>query len=313
MDRDLLHHLPVIVSVARLGGFAAAAMELGMSASAVSHAVRVVEQRLGTRLFARTTRSVALTEAGEHFVAAISPALENVGEALERQKAASGSITGTLKISTPRIAFPLALTNLLVRLASRHAALTVETVSDEALVDIVGEGFDAGIRLGGMIAQDMVAVRLTPPFQAIMVATPDYLERHGTPATIAALTEHRCIGYRHVTGGDIYAWELLDADEIVSVALSGPVRVSDQTTARDLALAGIGIAYLFAPLVRGDIAAGRLRQILPATAIEEPGLYLYYPRGASAMPKLRAFLEAARENLRSDNPHADDPDATPAA
>lgn len=308
MDRDLLQHLPIIISVARLGGFAAAAMELGMSASAVSHAVRVVEQRLGTRLFARTTRSVALTEAGEHFIAAIRPALESVAETLERQKAASGSITGTLRISTPRIAFPLALTDILARLSRRHAALTVETVSDEALVDIIAGGFDAGIRLGGMIAQDMIAMRLTPPFQAIMVGAPDYLERHGVPATIAALPEHRCIGYRHITGGDIYAWELQDAGEILSVTIDGSVRVSDQTAARDLALAGIGIAYLFEPLVRGDIAEGRLRRILPATAIEEPGLYLYYPRGASQMPKLRAFLDAARENLR-----AGDPGAAPAA
>jgi DNA-binding transcriptional LysR family regulator len=294
MDRDLLAHLPIVISVARRRGFAAAAAELGMSPSAVSHAVRTVEDRLGEPLFARTTRSVALTEAGARFLAGVAPALEDIDKAIEGLAAERGEVTGLLRINAPRNALDMGLTPILLQLAQKHPRLTVELHADDAFVDIVAEGFDAGVRLGEAVQQDMVAVRLTPPFKAILVASEAYLAARGAPRTIADLHAHNCIGYRFVGSGGIYDWELNDGDKMVAIKTEGTIRVTDSTHARDLALAGLGVAYLFEPLVRRHIREGRLKWLLPASAIEEDGLFLYYPRRASLAPKLRAFVDAVK-------------------
>lgn len=297
MDRELLAHFPIVLAVARQGGFAAAAAVLGMSPSAVSHAVRTVEERLGQPLFARTTRSVALTEAGERFVAEVGPALAAVGESIERIRGRSGQLEGVLRINAPGLALPLALIPVLAAMSRLHPRLTVEVTSDEGLVDIIAGGFDAGVRLGEMIAQDMVAVRLTPPFQAIMVASPSYLQARPPLRILADLALHNCIGYRLRTSGAVYAWDLQEEGRELSVEVSGSVRVTDALQARELALAGIGIAYLFEPLVRSELRTGRLTQVLPAASIQEPGLFLYFPRHGSQAPRLRAFIDVIRATL----------------
>jgi DNA-binding transcriptional LysR family regulator len=297
MDRDLLIHLPVILAVARRAGFAAAASELGMSPSAVSHAVRLVEERLGVPLFARTTRSVALTEAGRALVEAAAPALRDIGERVERIRAAKGRVGGLLRLNVPNMALPI-LTPVVGEMAKRFPGVTVEIYADDAIVDIVAAGFDAGARLGEMIAEDMIATRLTPPFAAIIVASPAYLAARGRPKSIADLKDHNCVAYRMITGGGLYRWELVDDGRDVTVERSGSTIVNHTLYARDLALAGVGLVYLFEPLVRADIAAGRLTQVLPETALEEPGLFLYYPKRAAMAPKLRAFIDTARDVLR---------------
>jgi DNA-binding transcriptional LysR family regulator len=294
MDRDLLPHLAVAIVVGRRGGFAAAAAELGMTASAVSHAVRVVEERIGQPLFARTTRSVALTEAGAALLATAEPALADIGDQLERIRAFKGEASGLLRINTPRLAIPMALTPIVAAMAMKHPAVTVELFADDALVDIVGQGFDAGVRLGEMIAQDMIAVRLTPPFRTIMVASPEYLTRRGTPVDLTALSLHNCIGFRMMKSGAEYQWEVVEAGVEKAIATRGSVIVTDPLQARDLALAHVGIAYMFEPLVRADITEKRLFSILPETGVEEPGLFLYFPKRASMAPKLRAFIDIIR-------------------
>jgi len=299
MDRSLLAHLPIVMAVHRRGGFSAAANELGMSTSAVSHAVQSVEASLGQPLFARTTRSVRLTEAGAAFVGVLGPALAEISGAVDDIGAARGRVGGTLRINAPRTALPIAVTPLLAEMARRHPELTVEITGDDGLADIVAGGYDAGIRLGHTVAQDMVAVRLTPPFKAIMVASPGYLAVHGEPRAIAELGEHNCIGYRFVTSGAVYDWDLRERGRNLSASVKGSVRVTDAGYARELALAGLGIGYLFEPLVRADLQAGLLRHILPRTAVEEPGLFLYFPRRAAQAPKLRAFIDLARERLES--------------
>ncbi len=298
MDRDLLGHLSVVLAVARRRGFTAAARELGLSPSAVSHAVKTLEDRLGTPLFARTTRSLALTAAGAALIASVGPAFTEVGEAVERLRAESGRVSGLLRLNVPRVALPIAITPVLARLAARHPDLVVEVATDDALTDIVAAGFDAGVRLGEMIALDMVAVRLTAPFQAVMVASPAYVRSHGEPAAIDDLRRHNCIGFRLIASGGIYAWELRDGGRDVSVDVRGTALVTDPLYALDLARAGIGIAYVFEPLARADLAARTLARILPRSAIEEPGLFLYFPRRAAETPKLRAFIDTAREVLR---------------
>jgi DNA-binding transcriptional LysR family regulator len=298
MDRDLLAHFPVVLAVARRGGFAAAAAALNMSPSAVSHAVKAVEDRLGQPLFARTTRSVALTEAGASFVASVGPALATVEESVERIRTTKGLVAGVLRLNAPRVALPLAITPAIVAMSQLYPELTIEITCDEGLADIIAAGFDAGVRLGEMIAQDMVAVRLTPPFRAIMVAAPDYLQAREAPRSIADLATHNCIGYRLISSDAAYAWDLQDRGQDVSVSVSGSVRVTDSLYARELALRGVGIAYIFEPLVREDLRAGRLRRVLPATSVEEPGLFLYFPRYASETPKLRAFIDTLYKTLR---------------
>jgi DNA-binding transcriptional LysR family regulator len=298
MDRDLLSHLPVVIGVARHRGFAPAAAALGMSPSAVSHAVRTVEDRLGELLFARTTRSVSLTEAGTRFLASVEPALADIDKAAEDRSAERGEVTGLLRINTVRSALDMALTPILAKLAWQHPRLTVEVYSDDALVDIVQRGFDAGIRLGEMVQQDMVATRLTAPFKVILVASPEYLDAKGVPKTIGDLHRHNCIGLRYVGSGGIFDWELTDGETITAVKTSGTAIVTDALHALELALAGVGIAYAVEPMARRHIRERRLKWLLPQCAVEYNGLFLYYPRRASLAPKLRAFIEAAKTILR---------------
>ena len=294
MNRDLLPHLPTIAAVARHASFARAAAELQMSPSNVSHAVRAVEAHLGQPVFIRTTRRVHLTEAGAALLQAVQPLLRDLDEVVDGLRASHGKVSGTLRLNVPRVAFPDVIRPLLSRLTEAHPDLTVELIADDALADIVGDGFDAGVRLGNMVAQDMVAVRLSPPFQAIMVASPAYIARRGRPETITDLGGHACIGYRQLASGGIYDWEMTDDGQDVAVRVSGPVRITDGLFARDLALDGLGIAYVFEPQVRGDLDAGRLVHVLPQTAIEEPGFFLYFPKRQRQSPKLRALIDIVR-------------------
>lgn len=299
MDREILLHLPVVIAVARHRNFAAAAAELGLSPSSVSHSVRLVEARLRGPLFARTTRSVALTEAGEAFVRQAGAALQQLQEATEQVRSLQGRVGGLLRINAPRVSLPMVMTRLLVELNARHPELEVEVTTDDALVDIIAQGYDCGVRLGEMIAEDMVATRLTPPFKAIMVASPAYLATHGVPESLDAMSRHRCIGYRLLSSGGVYAWDVQASGRDMQLEVAGPARVTDPLFALDLALAGLGIAYVFEPLAREALRDGRLQWLLPETAIEEPGLFAYYPRRASEAPKLRAFIDCARDLVSS--------------
>jgi DNA-binding transcriptional LysR family regulator len=295
MERDLLAHLPVVVTVARQKGFAAAASVLNMSASAVSHAVKSVEDRLGEPLFARTTRSVSLTEAGAKLLATVDAALEDIGAAVESLTAARGAISGTIRISAPHSSMPMGLTRLIAKLAWQHPRLTIEVHTNEAFVDIVAQGYDAGIRLGEFVAQDMVTVRLTPPFEVILAASPDYLRAKGEPQSLRDLAQHNCIGYRLQSSGSLYEWHVVDDGKETRVAVNGAAVVTDAMAARDLALAGVGIAYVPEPMVREELRAGRLKWLLPDAASKEDGLFVYFPRRASMSPKMRAFIDAIRE------------------
>jgi DNA-binding transcriptional LysR family regulator len=309
MDRDLLAHLPIAVCVARHRSFAAAAAELGMSPSAVSHAVRSVEDRLGTPLFARTTRSVSLTEAGARFIGGVEPALTDIGTTFEGLTAERGEVTGLLRIDAPRVVLEMGLPRILAKLARRHPRLVVEVRNGQtspasslvttASVDIVAQGFDAGIRIRRQIQQDMVTTKLTGSFKAILVASRDYLDVRGTPKSIADLHQHNCIEMRSVVPTVIFDWELIDGKKMIAVKTSGTALVADSTEALSLALAGIGIAYVPEPVARRHLREGRLKWLLPQTAIELDGLFLYYPKRSSLAPKLRAFIDVAKKTLQS--------------
>ena len=270
-----------------------------MSPSAVSHAVRTVEDRLATPLFARTTRSVSLTEAGARFLASVEPALADIHQAIERLTADRGEVTGLLRINTLRVVLDMALIPILATLARQHPRLTVEINADQTLVDIVAQGFDAGIRLRRAIQQDMVTTRLTGSFKAILVASRDYLDAGGTPKSIADLEQHNCIGLRLGETGAIFEWELIDRKKPVVVKTSGTALVTDTMQALSLALASVGIAYVAEPLARRYLREGSLEWLLPQSAAEYDGLFLYYPKRASLAPKLRAFIDVAKKTLKS--------------
>ena len=299
MDRDLLGHLPIIVCVARHRSFAAAAAELRMSPSAISHAVRSVEDRLGIPLFARTTRSVSLTEAGSRLIGGVEPALTDIGKTVEGLTAERGEVTGLLRIDAPHVVFAVALTRILAQLARHHPRLTVEVRTGQISADIVAQGFDAGIRIRRAIEQDMITTRLTDSFKVILVASRDYLRARGTPNSIADLHLHNCIGVRSAVSGAIVDWELSDGKKTIAVKTSGTALVTDLTEALSLALAGVGIAYVVEPLARRYIREGGLKWLLPQSAIEHDGLFLYYPKRASLAPKLRAFIDVAKRTLKS--------------
>jgi DNA-binding transcriptional LysR family regulator len=290
--------LPIIACVARHRSFAAAAAELGMSPSAISHAVRSVEDRLAIPLFARTTRSVSLTEAGARFVAGVEPALTDIKATVEGLTAERGEVTGLLRIDASRAVFEMVLIRILAKLAHEHPRLTVEIRTGHTSVDIVAEGFDAGIR-ARRIQQDMVTTRLIGSFKYILVASRDYLDARDTPTSIADLHQHNCIGIRTYVSGAVFDWALIDGKKPTTVKTSGTALVTDTTEALCLALAGVGIAYIFEPLARRYVRDGSLEWLLPQTAVEHDGLFLYYPRRASLAPKLRAFIDVAKKTLKS--------------
>lgn len=298
MDRDLFPHIPVVLAVARRGGFAAAASELGMSPSTVSHAVKVVEDRLGAPLFARTTRSVALTETGTRFVELAEKAVQSMGTAWEVARSDVTGASGLLRINAPRITLDWVLTPTLKAMAETYPDVTVEVFFEDGLADVIEDRFDAGIRLGRMVSEDMVVVRLAPRFRIILVAAPEYLERHGAPHTLKDLTHHKCIQYRMTSAGNIYRWDVKDGDSNVQVQTHGPVIVNDMLHALELARAGMGVCYTFEPLARDKLQAGQLLEVLPEASLEEDGLSLYFPRHASRAPKLRAFIDTAKQVLR---------------
>ncbi len=230
----------------------------------------------------------------EAFMESARRAFDELDAAAERVRAGQREVTGLLRINAPRVALQMGLTPVLMEMARRHPRLTTEIITDDALVDVVEGGFEAGIRLGEMIAQDMVAVRLTPPCRAIMVASPSYVGARGWPASVADLAQHNCIGFRLLASGAIYDWELRERGKEVRATVSGTVRVSDPTYARELALAGLGVAYVFEPLVRMDLVGGQLAELLQEAAITEPGLFFYFPRRAAEARKLRALLDDVR-------------------
>ena len=187
----------------------------------------------------------------------------------------------------------------MARLAREHPRLIVEVHTNEAFIDIVAQGYDAGIRLGEAVQGDMVTVRLSDPFEVIMVASPEYLRSRGEPSSLADLANHNCIGYRLQASGMLYEWDVVAEGKDVKVATSGSAVVTDATSARDLALAGVGVAYVSEPLVRADLQAGRLNLLLPGTGVREDGFFLYFPRRTSLSPKLRALIDAARALLKA--------------
>jgi DNA-binding transcriptional LysR family regulator len=287
--------IEAFLAVARLRSFSAAARELGVSRAAVSQSVKQLETQLRVLLFVRTTRSVALTEAGRRLVEGAGPAVSQVLSALEQVAAGPGETVGGLRLSVPRAALPFVIDPVVPAFRARYPRINVEIAVDDRFVDIVAEGFDAGVRLTEAIERDMIQVRLTDPFRFVVVGAPSYLAQHGTPARPEDLLQHECITFRSQTTGALYAWELERGRRTWRVPVRGGVLTTDTELTASLAERGLGLAYAFEPRVRKRLRDGRLVAVLEAYAPTVPGYFIYFPSGAQRGEPLRLFIEMAKK------------------
>jgi len=295
MHKSGLIELEVVLAVARLGGFRAAARELGISSTALSRALAMLEERLGVRLFNRTTRSVALTEAGEQFVAAVGPALAEIQQAMVAVNDRRGTPVGTLRLNCSVGAARAILAPVVLEYLRRFPAMNVDIVTEAHFVDIVGKGFDAGIRTADAVPRDMIAVPFGGPLSFSVVATPSYFSRHKKPRSPPQLMSHECIRARWPSGA-LYRWEFERRGEKLALDVPGVLTLDDPSLMRDAAIAGAGVAYLWDASVRDDLAAGRLVAVLKDWTVTSAGLCLYYPNRRNVPAALRAFIELLRES-----------------
>ena len=287
--------LQAFLVVARERSFSGAARELGVTRSAVSQAVRLLEEQLRVVLLARTTRSVSLTDAGRRLLESAGPALGQALAALTEVSAQPGEAVGRLRLSVPRSAVPFVVEPVLPTFRARPPRVEVEISISERLVDIVAEGFDAGVRQSDAIERDMVQVRLTDPFRFVVVGTPEYLARHGIPERPEDLLRHECITFRSQTTGALYAWELERGRRTWRVPVRGGVVTDDGAMSVSMAERSLGLAYAFEPMVSEQLRAGRLRRVLEPYAASAPGYFLYFPSRAQRSTPLRLFVLAAKE------------------
>ena len=299
MDLNRLEGLTVFIAVAESGNFAAAGLQLGLSRSAVSLAVRRMEDRLGVTLFTRTTRSVGLTEAGQRLFRHASPLLADLDAGLSEVADLGKGPSGTLRISVPRIAVPLVIEPILAEFAKTAPRVTLEIVAEDGLVDLARDGFDAGIRLGDQVDADLVGLNLTGPLTWQIVASPDYLEAHGTPQTPDDLVNHACIGYRYTSSPQLYQWDLLKNGRLTPFNVQGRVIVNDYASKPVAARQGLGLAYDLETTFSEDVRAGRLVPVLTPFTQTSEGFFLYYPHRHQVMPKLRALIEVCKKHRRA--------------
>ncbi|MDB4928037.1 MAG: LysR family transcriptional regulator [Myxococcaceae bacterium] len=295
MNTAPLPQLQVFLAVARLRSFTGAAREFGVSPSAVSQAMRQLEEQLRVVLLTRTTRSVSLTDAGRRLVEGAGPALGQALAALAEVSAQPGEVVGRVRLSVPRMAVPFVVTPVLPTFRKRHPRIEVEIAVEDRFVDIVAEGYDAGVRLSESIERDMVQLRLSDAGRFVVVGAPAYLERHGTPQRPEDLLRHECITFRAQSTGAFYAWELERGRRTWRVPVRGAVVSNDGLLSVTLAEEGLGLAYVFEPLIEEKLRAGRLQRVLEAYAPTVPGFFLYYPNVAQRSAPLRLFIEVAKE------------------
>lgn len=281
--------LEALAAVVRCGSFRAAADVLGLSPSALSHRVRLLEEGLGVRLLNRTTRSHALTPAGQAVLAGFVPARHALLDTIEVLQLHAEQVRGTLRLNAPPLACRHVLPPLLAALARRHPLITVELVSDSALVDIVGDGFDAGVRFPGALPADMIARPIGPPQRFVVVGSPDYLDAAGTPSHPRDLLGHRCIGIRFPSGKR-FAWDFYQGDEAEAVSAPAVVTVQEALEGVALAREGVGLAFCAETDARHDLDAGRLRTVLDDWRPPEDGFRLYYPSRRQQRAPLLALL-----------------------
>ena len=298
-----LNELQAFAAVAQARSFRQAAARLGVSPSALSHSLRGLESRLGVRLLNRTTRSVSPTEAGAHLLATLAPALADIRRALGETLEAARQPQGLIRISAPRVAAQAALSPLVARFLAMHPRMAVELVADEALVDIVAGGFDAGLRFGESLQPGMVALPVGAPQRFVVVGAPDYLARQGEPGTPADLARHRCLNLRFPSGR-LYRWQFAQPENGrgFEVQVEGAFTANDQALLLRAAEDGLGLAYVQASLARAAQAAGSVRTVLAGWLPPAEQLYLYYPSRRLQPAGFQAWIDLVRADAAERGP-----------
>lgn len=297
MSKHSLIAFDAVLAIARRGSFRAAALELGLSTTALSHLIGKLESDLGVRLFNRTTRSVSLTDAGRGFVEQAGPAVATLHDAMTAARAQQQSPSGTLRIN----AFPTAarevLAPLLLEFLRRYPLVHLDIVTEGRIVDIVAEGFDLGIRSADLVPSDMIAIPVGPPRSIAVVATPDYLAQHGTPLVPPDLLRHACMRIR-LPNGARHRWQFEKDGQPVQIDVAGPLTLDEASLARIAVLEHVGIGYFMQSDVAEDLAAGRLVRVLKDWTPPLPQLCLYYPSRRNSSAALRALVALARLQSR---------------
>jgi len=294
MSKPTLTDLRAFMAVAEHRSFRRAADLLGMTRSSLSHAIRGLEDNLGARLLHRTTRSVSMTEAGERLLNRLDPLLHDLDTVLEEVAGAHGQLQGQLRINGNEAAIRLLLQTVVPAFLARYPGVELDLVAEGRLVDIVGQGFDAGIRLGEAVPKDMVAVRLGPDVRFLAVASPDYLAGHSAPKVPDALARHQCIRQR-LPSGKRYRWEFSKRGQSLEIDVPGALTLDNSQLMVEAAGAGMGIAYVPEPYARAALDDGRLVAVLEDWCPRIPGLFIYFPRNRHASASLRAFVDAIRK------------------
>ena len=292
--RAILVELTYVVAIARHRSFRKAGLELGISASGLSHALKGLETRLGVRLVNRTNRSVTLTAAGQELCEAVGKPFESIGKALEDLDRFRDAPRGRVRLNVVADAAPLLVGPVMGVFADRYPEIEVDVVVSNRMLDVVGEGFDAGIRYGGTVPEDMVAQRLSADTRWVVAGAPTYLERFGTPTTPGDLAAHRCLGVR--LGNDrIYDWEFLGPEGEFAVRVTSRITADDTRATLTMACAGAGLVYGPEGAIKPYVERGDLQLVLTEWATTGPGYYLYYPSRRQLPPGIRLLADLIRE------------------
>jgi DNA-binding transcriptional LysR family regulator len=294
MRQTRLIELEAAIAVAKFRNFRLAATDLGISPTAVSSTIRGLEARIGVQIFNRTTRSVALTSAGRAFIDRISVSLADISAAIMIAQGQSREPTGTLRINSSITAAQEILSPLLQEFLQKNPRIALDLVTDSRLVDIVLEGFDAGIRVAASVPADMIAVPLGRSLDFVVVGSPAYFSQHPPPVTPADLMQHRCIRTRWA-GGGIYRWEFERSTEKLNLDVPGVLTLDEQSLILKAAVAGLGLAYVSDAFARGAVVSGELRYALEDWRPAPSPLCLYYPRARHMQAALRALVSLIKD------------------
>ena len=294
MLKDNINDLISFMVVARERSFTRAAAQLGVSQSALSHAMRNLESRLDVRLLTRTTRNVAPTEAGEKLYQRLSPHLQEIAQEIAALRDSRERPAGNIRLTAGEHAMNTIIWPRIKPFMQQYPDINIEVTVDNGLTDIVDERFDAGIRLGEQVARDMIAVRIGPDMRMAVVGSPDYLASHGVPQTPHELQQHRCINMRLPTKGGLYAWEFEHDGEPLRVRVEGQLTLNCLPQRIEAAEAGLGLAYVPEDTIAEGVAAGRLQHVLADWCVPFAGYYLYYPSRRQHTTAFALLVEALR-------------------
>jgi DNA-binding transcriptional LysR family regulator len=288
-----LSELSAFDAVARHSSFTRAAKEREVTASAISHAVSNLENRLGVRLLNRTTRNVSLTDAGQRLFASLSPAFDSIASALDQVNAFRDTPFGKVRLNVPNSIAPFVLGQVLGPLIKANPNLQLEVIATDRLVDIVEEGFDAGVRLGESLREGMVAVKIKPRLRFAVVGSKAYLKKHGVPKNPRELADHVCV-HNMYPSGEKYPWEFERKGDKIAFQPRGPIALDDHELMVQVALSGTALAYVWEKRAQREILDGKLVRCLDDWCAPEDWLYLYYPSRKNMSAGLRAVVDALR-------------------